>query len=193
MDGSRHALMNLSLGFNPDATRDAVDIAIPTGATLTDVARSINAAGAGVTAYVANGAAGAQLVMKGREGAANGFVIEAAGAGGGDAPGDLRYLGWTPATNTTQLQGTARDAAFRLDQFDPFSDRRFGASRAHGVDIGGVDQTQGAIGAAKPADIARWNPNERTVQPEAVPAYAVQYPLWKRLYSQTRDIMQHLP
>ena len=50
-----------------------------------------------------------------------------------------------------------------------------------------------AIGAAKPADIARWNPNERTVEPEAVPAYAVQYPLWKRLYAQTRDIMQALP
>ena len=50
-----------------------------------------------------------------------------------------------------------------------------------------------AIGAAKPADIARWNPNERTVQPESVPAYAVQYPLWKRLYAQTRDIMRALP
>jgi xylulokinase len=50
-----------------------------------------------------------------------------------------------------------------------------------------------AIGAVKPADIARWNPNERTVQPESVPAYAVQYPLWKRLYTQTRDIMQALP
>ena len=41
--------------------------------------------------------------------------------------------------------------------------------------------------------MARWNPNERTVEPEAVPAYAVQYPLWKRLYAQTRDIMQALP
>lgn len=50
-----------------------------------------------------------------------------------------------------------------------------------------------AIGAVKPADIARWNPNERTVQPESVPAYAVQYPLWKRLYTRTRDIMQALP
>jgi xylulokinase len=50
-----------------------------------------------------------------------------------------------------------------------------------------------AIGAVKPADIARWNPNEWTVQSESVPAYAVQYPLWKRLYAQTRDIMQALP
>jgi len=50
-----------------------------------------------------------------------------------------------------------------------------------------------AIGTAKATDIARWNPNERTVEPEAVPAYAVQYPLWKRLYAQTHDIMKALP
>ena len=50
-----------------------------------------------------------------------------------------------------------------------------------------------AIGAVQPADITRWNPNASTVMPQTVPAYAVQYPLWKRLYSQTRDIMQALP
>ena len=45
----------------------------------------------------------------------------------------------------------------------------------------------------KATDMARGNPNERTVEPEAVPAYAVQYPLWKRLYAQTHDIMKALP
>ncbi len=102
--------------FSADAARPAIDIAVTATDTLASLATKINqASGGAVQAYVANGAAGAQLVMKGREGAANGFVIDAAGAGGGDAPGDLGYLGWTPATNTTQLQGTARDAAFRLD------------------------------------------------------------------------------
>ena len=102
--------------FSADAARPAIDIAVTATDTLATLATKINqASGGAVQAYVANGAAGAQLVMKGREGAANGFVIEAAGAGGGDARGDLGYLGWTPATNTTQLQGTARDAAFRLD------------------------------------------------------------------------------
>jgi xylulokinase len=66
-------------------------------------------------------------------------------------------------------------------------------SKTVGASYGNAFLAAVAIGAAKPADIARWNPNERTVQPEAVPAYAVQYPLWKRLYSQTRDIMQDLP
>ena len=50
-----------------------------------------------------------------------------------------------------------------------------------------------AIGAARPDDITRWNPNVRTITPDAVPAYALQYPLWKRLYAQTHDIMKALP
>jgi xylulokinase len=50
-----------------------------------------------------------------------------------------------------------------------------------------------AIGAVEPSDIGRWNPEASTVAPETVPAYAVQYPLWKRLYTRTRDIMEALP
>ncbi|MFN3991493.1 MAG: FGGY-family carbohydrate kinase [Tabrizicola flagellatus] len=50
-----------------------------------------------------------------------------------------------------------------------------------------------AIGAAQPQDIRAWNPEVTTVQPDEVPAYATQYPLWKRLYTQTRDLMQALP
>lgn len=50
-----------------------------------------------------------------------------------------------------------------------------------------------AIGTAQPQNIMTWNPNATTVHPEPVPAYATQYPLWKRLYTQTRDIMQALP
>ncbi len=49
-----------------------------------------------------------------------------------------------------------------------------------------------AIGAAAPDEIAAWNPVARTVRPEAVPAYARQYPLWKALYTQTRDIAHAL-
>ncbi len=98
--------------FTADAAQDAVDINGPAGATLADVATAINASGAGVSAYVANGSAGAQLVVKGKEGANSGFVIEATPAVGGEALSDLA---WTPATNTTQLKSTATDAAYLLD------------------------------------------------------------------------------
>ena len=49
-----------------------------------------------------------------------------------------------------------------------------------------------AVGITAPDEITRWNPVDRTVQPEAVPAYARQYPLWKALYQQTRDIAHAL-
>lgn len=49
-----------------------------------------------------------------------------------------------------------------------------------------------ATGTAQPGDITRWNPATDTVTPEPVPAYAHAYPLWKRLYTQTRDIAHAL-
>lgn len=45
-----------------------------------------------------------------------------------------------------------------------------------------------AVGAVAEDDIARWNPPDRQVTPERVPAYDRQYPLWKALYRQTADI-----
>jgi xylulokinase len=62
-----------------------------------------------------------------------------------------------------------------------------------GASFGNAFLAAVAIGAAKADDIAHWNPVQRQVTPEGVPAYAVQYPLWKRLYTQTRDIMKDLP
>ncbi len=50
-----------------------------------------------------------------------------------------------------------------------------------------------AIGRAQPADIDAWNPPDRTVPPRDVPAYAQSYPLFRRLYDQTRDLMRELP
>lgn len=98
--------------FNPDAGRDPVTITIAAGDTLAQVAGKITAANAGVTAYVANGANGPELVLKGSEGAANGFVVEVANAG---AAGPLDDLGWTPAADAGELRQEAMDAAFLLD------------------------------------------------------------------------------
>ena len=87
-------------GFTPDPAQAAVDITVPSGATLADVAGLINGANAGVTAYVANGANGAQLVLKGKEGAVNGFVLEAAETVGEEG---LAALAWTPAAAPERL------------------------------------------------------------------------------------------
>jgi xylulokinase len=45
-----------------------------------------------------------------------------------------------------------------------------------------------AAGHAVAGDIARWNPAMQTIRAARVPAYARQYPLFRRLYEQTKDI-----
>jgi len=104
--------------FTADAARAGVDIAITATDTLATLASKINeASGGAVQAYVATGTNGAQLVMKGRDGAANGFVLEAASINdpAANAPGDLSYFGWSPAITNGELRQSARDAAFQLD------------------------------------------------------------------------------
>jgi len=98
--------------FTPDAARSAPAITIPAGATLNDAAAAINAANAGVTAYIANGASGAQLVLKGSDGAANAFVLEASE----DPlnPG-LSALAWDGTPNPARQISAAADAVFKLD------------------------------------------------------------------------------
>ncbi|MEJ2456812.1 MAG: flagellar filament capping protein FliD [Novosphingobium sp.] len=98
--------------FVPDSTRSTVDVTIASGATLADVASAINASGAGITAYVANTASGSQLVMKGAEGAANGFQIETT-----EDPADpgLSSLAWTPSSGSGTLLATAQDATYSID------------------------------------------------------------------------------
>lgn len=94
--------------FAQDSGHAAVDITIPQGATLGDVATAINGANAGVSAYVTKTVDGAQLVLKGAEGAANGFVLEA-----GDP--SLSALAWNPASTSGKLLAAASDAAFKVD------------------------------------------------------------------------------
>lgn len=102
--------------FNPDAARDPLAITVTADDTLASVAAKISRESRGaVTAYVAQGTGGAQLVLKGGEGAANGFVLEPTGAGGAVAPGDLSYLAWNPATDAGELRATAGDASLVLD------------------------------------------------------------------------------
>lgn len=98
--------------FNPDPGRPPVTVALSASATLGDAAAAINGANAGVTAYVATGAAGAQLVLRGSEGAANAFVVEASEDPA--APG-LAALAWDGTAAPARLVNTAGDAAFKLD------------------------------------------------------------------------------
>jgi flagellar hook-associated protein 2 len=99
--------------FTEDLAHTAVTIDIASGATLADIASAINAKGAGVTAYVANTTTGTKLVLKGSEGAANGFVLDAT-----ETPGEegLAALAWNPVSgDPARLLAGASSASFKLD------------------------------------------------------------------------------
>ncbi len=98
--------------FAEDPSQSPATVTVPSGASLADVAAAINAAGIGLSAYVASGTGGAHLMLKGKEGAVNGFTIEAAETLGEEG---LSALGWTPANAPARLITTAQDAAFKLD------------------------------------------------------------------------------
>jgi flagellar hook-associated protein 2 len=99
--------------FTDDPAHAAVDITIPTGATLADVAAAINAKNAGVTAYISNTTAGAKLVLKGTDGAANSFALDAT-----ETPGEpgLANLAFNPAApGTGRLLTSAGNANLKID------------------------------------------------------------------------------
>ncbi|WP_226017589.1 flagellar filament capping protein FliD [Novosphingobium sp. FKTRR1] len=119
--------------FTADASRSQIDVTVASGATLADVASAINAKGAGISAYVATSSSGAQLVLKGADGAANGFVLEA-NENAGD-PG-LASLAWNPATGSAaRLKTSASDAAYTLDGVARTSTSNTIADAAPGVSL----------------------------------------------------------
>jgi flagellar hook-associated protein 2 len=104
--------------FAEDAASTALSISVAADDTLATLATKINqASGGAVSAYVATGTTGAQLVLKGAEGAASGFVLEpvSAAASPTAVAGDLSYLAWAPASDAGELRAASRDAAFALD------------------------------------------------------------------------------
>jgi flagellar hook-associated protein 2 len=100
--------------FAEDTAHAAVTVDIASGSTLADIADAINAKKAGVTAYVAQTAQGAQLVLKGPEGAKNGFIVEATENVGEEG---LAALAWNPAAggDPARLLAASADAQFKLD------------------------------------------------------------------------------
>ncbi|MCK0129411.1 flagellar filament capping protein FliD [Erythrobacter sp. F6033] len=104
--------------FTEDTAQTALNIAVDASDTLETLAAKISGeSGGDLNAYVAQGTGGAQLVIKGRDGADNGFVLEptSSAASPTQTPGDLSYLGWTPATDAGELRQTSQDAIFELD------------------------------------------------------------------------------
>lgn len=98
--------------LSEDPGHAPVIVTVASGAKLSDVAAAINAANAGVSAYVLNGSDGAHLMLKGPQGVANAFQLEASETLGDEG---LAALAWTPAAAPERLLAAAASAAFKLD------------------------------------------------------------------------------
>lgn len=107
--------------FTADNETPALDIRLDATDTLATLASKINVeSGGSLKAYVGAGTGGAQLVIKGEEGAKNGFVLEPTSAAllPTPTPGDPTYLAWNPASDSGELRQGSRDAIFRLDTIE---------------------------------------------------------------------------
>ncbi len=94
-------------------TGSSVDIVIDaSNNSLTGLRDAINRAGTSVTASIVSNADNATLVLRGAEGAANGFIVSAAPAA--DDAGLLRFSA-TPGRPTATLRSRAADADLSLD------------------------------------------------------------------------------
>ncbi len=125
-------LGTIDAGVFTAGAADPTVLTIPAGATLGTVAAAINGSGTGITAYVATGTDGARLVVKGGEGAASAFVIEA--SEDPLEPG-LSALGWTPASPPAQLLSSAIDARFMLDGLERVAASNVIADAAPGLSL----------------------------------------------------------
>lgn len=137
-------------GFTATGRPD-VTVAVPAGAKLSDVAAAINSQRAGVTAYVAQTADGAQLVIKGSEGQDNGFIIDASEAAGD--PG-LAALAWSPGGDPARLLTQSQNAEFKLDGL-----MRSSASNAVSNAAPGLNLSLTALNPGAPATIAFSKPS----------------------------------
>jgi xylulokinase len=94
-----------------------------------------------------------------------------------------------PPARVLAVGGGTRNAPWMQATSDLTGLDQYVCTVTTGASFGDAFLAAVAVGAAKPADIDRWNPVARIVHAETDAAYARMYPLFRRLYDQTRDIM----
>jgi len=118
-------------------------------------------------------------------------VLEGIAAGTAHVLEAYADLGASPA-RVMAVGGGVKNAAWLQATSDFAATPQVLSEKSIGASYGDAFLAALAVGKVQPADIARWNPHTGMVTPDQVPAYQRQYPLWKRLYEQTRDIAHAL-
>ncbi|MCB6176907.1 FGGY-family carbohydrate kinase [Rhodobacter sp. Har01] len=118
-------------------------------------------------------------------------VLEGIAAGTAHVLDTCREVGATPA-RVLAVGGGTNNAVWMQATSDLAGVPQLVCEKTMGASYGNAFLAAVATGAVMPDEIGRWNRVMRTVEPQAVAAYGRQYPLWKALYRQTRDIAHAL-
>ena len=118
-------------------------------------------------------------------------VCEGIASGTAHVMDTCRDLGAAPS-RVLAVGGGTQNAVWMQATSDLGGVAQIVAEKTIGASYGDAFLAAVAVGRALPDQIAEWNPVARVVQPMTEAAYARQYPLWRRLYTQTRDIAQEL-
>ena len=118
-------------------------------------------------------------------------AIEGIAAGTAHVMETCTELGAAP-TRVLAVGGGTKNAVWMQATSDFAGVPQVVCEKTVGASYGDAFLAAVAAGHAMPEQIAEWNPVARIVQPEDVPAYRRQYPLFKALYRQTKDIAHAL-
>jgi xylulokinase len=114
-------------------------------------------------------------------------AIEGIAAGTAHVIETYAEVGAAPA-KVLAVGGGTKNATWMQATSDMGQIAQFVCEHTVGASYGDAFLAACAVGLAVQNDIGQWNPVVRVVQPKAVEAYQRQYPLWKALYQQTKEI-----
>lgn len=118
-------------------------------------------------------------------------VLEGIASGTAHVLETYRDLGASPQ-RILAVGGGTKNAVWMQATSDIAAAGQIVCEKTVGASYGNAFLAAVAVGKTMREEIVEWNPVARTIRPEAVAAYARQYPLFKRLYEQTKDIAHAL-
>ena len=118
-------------------------------------------------------------------------VLEGIASGTAHVLETYAELGASP-TRVMAVGGGVKNAVWLQATSDLSGVAQIVSQKSIGASFGNAFLAALAIGEVQPGEIAGWNPVSYRIVPQEVTAYARQYPLWKRLDTQTRDIAHAL-
>jgi xylulokinase len=118
-------------------------------------------------------------------------VLEGIASGAAHVLDTCRELRATP-TQVLAVGGGTQNGVWMQATSDLARVPQIVCEKTIGASYGNAFLAAVAIGQAMPDEIREWNPIARVVTPSAEPVYTRQYPLWRALYTQTRDIAHAL-